>query len=134
MRVKKNVAAFLCWQRACRVATVGRAGVPHVVPVCHVFADDKLYFASERDAKKVKNLRDNPHIAVTVDLYSDDWSILRGVMIQGTAALIVRGPRFRKLRRLLYEKYPQYPERAALGSGDVIVEVTPRHVLSWGLD
>jgi hypothetical protein len=35
---------------------------------------------------------------------------------------------------LLYEKYPQYPEEAALEEGDVIVELTPRHVFAWGLD
>ena len=134
MRVKRPVAKFLRWQRVCRVATAGRGRVPHVVPVCHIFTDDKIYFASESDAKKVKNLRANPHVAITVDLYLDDWSILRGVMIQGTAALIEGGPRFRKLRRLLYEKFPQYPEEAALGEGDVIVEVTPKHVFSWGFE
>jgi nitroimidazol reductase NimA-like FMN-containing flavoprotein (pyridoxamine 5'-phosphate oxidase superfamily) len=134
MRVKKPVAKFLRWQRVCRVATTGPAGVPHVVPVCHIFVDDKIFFASEGDARKVKNLRANPHVAITVDLYSDDWSILRGVMLQGTAALIEGGPRFRKLQRLLYEKYPQYPEEAALGAGDVIVEVTPKHIFSWGLE
>jgi len=134
MRVKKNVAHFLRWQRVCRVATVGRSGVPHAVPVCHLFANDKLYFASGGDAKKVKNLRVNPHVTVVVDTYADDWSLLKGVMVQGTAALIEPGPRFRKLLRLLYEKYPQYPEEAALGRGDVIVEVTPKHLFSWGFE
>ena len=134
VRVKKAVAKFLRWQRVCRVATTGSSGVPHVVPVCHVLVDDKIYFGSESDAKKVKNLRANPHLAITVDLYSDDWSILRGVMLQGTAVLIERGPRFRKIQRLLYEKYPQYPEEAALGAGAVIVEVTPKHIFSWGLE
>ena len=47
---------------------------------------------------------------------------------------IERGSRFKKVRRLLYEKYPQYPEEVALDEGDVIVELTPRHVFSWGLD
>lgn len=134
MRIKKQVAKFLRWQRVCRVATAGRAGVPHVVPVCHALIDDKIYFASDGDAKKVKNLRVNPRLAITIDLYSDDWSILRGVLIQGTAALIESGPRFRKVRRLLYEKYPQYPEEATLGKGAVIVEVTPKHVFSWGIE
>jgi hypothetical protein len=55
-------------------------------------------------------------------------------MVQGDAALIEDGSRFKKVRRLLYEKYPQYPEEAALGDGDVIVELTPRHVFSWGLE
>jgi hypothetical protein len=55
-------------------------------------------------------------------------------LIWGDAALIERGSRFKKARQLLYDKYPQYPEEAALGRGDVIVELTPRHVFSWGLD
>jgi nitroimidazol reductase NimA-like FMN-containing flavoprotein (pyridoxamine 5'-phosphate oxidase superfamily) len=134
MRIKKSVANFLRWQRICRVATAGRNGVPHAVPVCHVFADDKLYFGSGGGAKKVENLRANPHVTVTVDIYADDWSLLKGVMVQGTALLIDSGPRFKKIVRLLYEKYPQYPEEAALGKGDVIVEVTPKHLFSWGLE
>lgn len=48
----------------------------------------------------------NPKLALTVDLYSDDWDRLQGVMVQGTARVIERGPRFRGLRRRLYTKYP----------------------------
>ena len=56
----------------------------------------------------------------------------RGVMVQGRARVIERGPRFRGLRRRLYAKYPQYPREAALGETDsVIVELTPTHVFSW---
>jgi PPOX class probable F420-dependent enzyme len=134
MRLKKAVARLVGRERVCRVATSRPGGVPHVVPVCHVVVDDKVYFASERGARKVKNLRANPQAALTVDLYTEDWAGLRGVMIQGTAAIIEDGPRFRKIRRLLYEKYPQYPEEAALGKGDVIVEITPVHLFTWGLE
>ena len=135
MRLKKSLAKLVEWERVCRVATTGAAGVPHVVPVCHVLDDGKLYFASETGARKIRNLRENPHLTVTVDLYSDDWANLKGVMIQGTAALIRKSARFRKIRRLLYAKYPQYPDMSAIGERDsVIVEVTPRHAFSWGMD
>jgi nitroimidazol reductase NimA-like FMN-containing flavoprotein (pyridoxamine 5'-phosphate oxidase superfamily) len=100
-----------------------------------VLAGDKIYFGSGNDARKVANLRANPRIAVTIDLYSDEWSQLRGVMVQGSATLIERGPQFKKARERLYAKYPQYPEDAALATSDsVIVEVTPTHVFTWGLD
>lgn len=134
MRLTKKIEKLIARERVCRVATTGSSGVPHVVPVVHVLADGKVCFASESKAKKVEHLRENPHAAVTVDLYAEDWSNLKGVMVQGTAALIERGPRFRKLRRLLYDKYPQYPEEAGLEEGDVIVEITPRHVFAWGPD
>jgi nitroimidazol reductase NimA-like FMN-containing flavoprotein (pyridoxamine 5'-phosphate oxidase superfamily) len=135
MRIKKSLAKLVEWERVCRVATVSRHRVPHVVPVCHVVLGGKLYFGSEKTAQKVLNLRSNPNVAVTVDLYSDDWSNLKGVMIQGTVAFIEKGLRFRHIRKALYSKYPQYPDQAALAEADsVIMEVTPRNVFSWGIE
>jgi nitroimidazol reductase NimA-like FMN-containing flavoprotein (pyridoxamine 5'-phosphate oxidase superfamily) len=133
-RLKKSVAEFVRWERVCRVATVSADGTAHVVPVCHVLAGEKLYFGSGDDAGKIQNLRANPNVAIEVDVYSDAWSGLRGVMIQGTARLIERGPAFQRARKLLYAKYPQYPKEAAISPSDsVIVEVTLAHVFSWGL-
>ena len=131
----KTLADFVAWERVARVATAGAAGVPHVVPVCHVLAGGKVYFASGDDGRKVENLRENPRVTLSVDVYSDHWGTLEGVMIQGRARLIERGPRFRRVRDLLYRKYPQYPREAALSPADsVVVEVTPTRVFSWGFD
>ena len=135
MRLTKPVAKLIEWERVCRVGTVSEAGSPHVVPVCHILVDGRIYFGSANDGRKVQNLKANPRVTVTVDLYSDDWANLKGVMVQGTAKLIEKGPRFRKIRALLYKKYPQYPAEAALDEADsVIVEVTPTHVFTWELD
>lgn len=134
MRLRKAIAKLLAQERVCRVTTVGGDGMPHVVPVCHVLADGKVYFGTGSDSQKARNLRVSPHTAVLVDLYSEDWSYIKGVMVQGTARLIRRGPEFRKIRGLIYQKYPQYPDEAALGESDaVIVEVTPGRVSSWGI-
>jgi PPOX class probable F420-dependent enzyme len=134
-RLSKKVATLVEWERVARVATCGSAGIPHVVPVCHVLAGGKIYLGSGDDARKVKNIRENPNVTVVVDVYSDAWDQLRGVMIQGRATLVERGPRFRRIRDRLYRKYPQYPKEAALSPSDsVVIEVTPTHVFSWGLD
>jgi PPOX class probable F420-dependent enzyme len=135
VKLTNEIADFIRWQRVCRVATVSGEGTPHVVPVCHALGRGKLYFGSGDDATKIRNIKANPHVTVTIDLYSDHWSTLRGVMVQGTATLIERGPAFQRARRLLYEKYPQYPKEAALAPSDsVIVELTPTHVFRWGFD
>lgn len=135
MRIKRALLELIHWERVARVGTAGPAGMPHVVPVCHVVEGGKIYFASGTDGQKVLNLRANPRLALTVDLYSDDWRHLRGVMVQGRATLISGGPRFRRARARLYAKYPQYPDQAALDESDsVVVELTPTRVFSWGLD
>jgi nitroimidazol reductase NimA-like FMN-containing flavoprotein (pyridoxamine 5'-phosphate oxidase superfamily) len=134
MRLTKKVAELIHLERVCRVATAGPGGMPHLVPVCQVVVGGKIYFGSGTDGRKVENLKANPQVAVTVDLYSEAWSHLKGVMVQGRARLIPRGPQFNRVRALLYAKYPQYPREAALAPSDsVIVEVTPTHVFTWGL-
>lgn len=135
MRLTRKAAKLIAHERVCRVATTSAEGQTHLVPVVHVLHGDKIYFGSGDDGRKVENLRENPRIAVTIDLYSEDWSQLRGVMVQGTARLIERGPRFKQARARLYAKYQQYAKEAALSPSDsVIVEVTPTHVFTWGLD
>jgi PPOX class probable F420-dependent enzyme len=128
-------ADLVARERVCRVATVNAEGQPHLVPVCHAFAGGKLYIGSGDDGAKVRNLKANPKITVTVDLYSDHWASLKGVMVQGRAKLIERGPAFQRAKKKLYEKYSQYAKEAALAPSDsVIVEITPTHVFSWGLE
>ncbi len=135
MRMTSAIARLIERERVCRVATAGRRGMPHLVPVCQVVAGGKIYFASGNDGRKMLNLAENPRVAVTVDLYSEDWTHLKGVMVQGRARLIARGTAFRRIRALLYRKYPQYAREAALDPSDsVVVEVIPTRVFAWGLE
>ena len=133
-KIRGAAAEFIRWARVSRVATVSAEGVPHAVPVCHVLVGQKLCFGSGGDATKIRNLKANSRITVIVDEYSDHWDGLKGAMVQGRARLIERGPKFTRIRSLLYEKYPQYPKEAALATSDsVIVEVSPLRVFTWGL-
>jgi nitroimidazol reductase NimA-like FMN-containing flavoprotein (pyridoxamine 5'-phosphate oxidase superfamily) len=133
-RLSGAAAELVARERVCRVATANPEGLPHLVPVCHVVAGGKVYIGSGDDATKVKNLKKNPRVTVTVDLYSDHWASLKGVMVQGRAKLIERGPVFQRAKRKLYEKYPQYAKEAALSPSDsVVMEITPTHVFTWGL-
>jgi nitroimidazol reductase NimA-like FMN-containing flavoprotein (pyridoxamine 5'-phosphate oxidase superfamily) len=135
MRISKRLWRFIERERVCRVATVTAEGIPHLVPVCHVVVGDAICFGSGNDAQKVLNLRANDQIAITIDLYAEDWPQLKGVMVRGRARLIERGPRFRKIRASLYRKYPQYKSEAALDESDsIIVAVVPGHVFSWGFE
>ncbi len=134
MKLKKAEIELMTLARVCRVATVDRDGRPSCVPVCPVFDGKRIYFGTEKDAKKILNLRRNKNIALVYDDYSEAWSALRGIMIKGEATISEKGPLFRKARRLLYKKYPQYEQEAALEEGEsVVVEVTPVGKFGWGL-
>jgi len=54
MRLKASVRKFLENERVCWVATAG-LGSLHVVPVCHVVAEGKIYFATDVQSQKARN-------------------------------------------------------------------------------
>lgn len=134
MRLKKAEREFVAYQRVCRVATVGQDGRPHNVPVCPILERDRVYFGSASDGVKVRNVRATGRVALLYDEYTEAWSGLRGIMIWGAAKVIEAGPTFRRIRKLLYQRYPQYKKEAPLEErGSVVIEVTPTRTFSWGL-
>ncbi|MCK6553513.1 pyridoxamine 5'-phosphate oxidase family protein [Candidatus Binatia bacterium] len=116
------------------MATVGDGGVPNNVPVCPVALNGRLYFASPAAARKVRDLRSNPRVALVFDVYADNWKRRTGVMIRGSASIIDQGAAFRRVRLALYRKYKPYRRLAPITEGrSVVVCITPTSSLSWGL-
>jgi len=131
MKLSRSDWAFLKAQGVARLATVGSGGTPHNVPVCPLVDGGKLYFASETNARKMKNLRANPRATIVFDVYRDSWKGLRGVMLV-CAARVVREAEFKRIRRRLYKQYPKYESAAPIEPDDsVIVELTPRSKFGW---
>jgi nitroimidazol reductase NimA-like FMN-containing flavoprotein (pyridoxamine 5'-phosphate oxidase superfamily) len=133
-RLSGKILAFIRSQRVARVATVGPGRTPHNVPVCVVFVSGRLYFASDKKARKVRNIHTHPMVALSFDEYRENWKHLAGAMVVGKAALVDHGAMFQRVRQALYRKYKQYARMAPIEEGDsVIVGVTPTETFSWGL-
>jgi nitroimidazol reductase NimA-like FMN-containing flavoprotein (pyridoxamine 5'-phosphate oxidase superfamily) len=134
MRWTKAEKRFVERARVARLSTSDRNGRIYSVPICPLLDGGKLYFGSEAEAKKIRNIRVNSSATLVFDEYTEDWAHLRGIMIQGKARVV--GPReFRSLRSKIYAKYLQFEADAPLGDEDsVIIEVNPEKKFSWGLD
>ena len=130
--------AFAAESRVARLATVDDAGSPHVVPVCYA-TDGRTYY-SPIDAKpkripperlkRVRNIRENPRVALLIDHYEEDWTRLRFVMVQGRAELLQDGAEWRTARALLEAKYAQY-QALPLGPSGLVIKIVPDHVVRW---
>ena len=57
MRLKKPEVELITLARVCRLSTLDRAGKPHCVPVCPLFDGKRIYFGTEKAAKKVRNTK-----------------------------------------------------------------------------
>jgi nitroimidazol reductase NimA-like FMN-containing flavoprotein (pyridoxamine 5'-phosphate oxidase superfamily) len=90
MKLTSKEKDFVQSLRVARVATVAPDGVPHNVPVCPLFDRNKIYFATERGARKVRNIEANPSVTIVFDDYTEAWTYLRGIMFQGKARIVKR--------------------------------------------
>jgi PPOX class probable F420-dependent enzyme len=124
---------FVAAARVGHLATTRRDGTPHVVPISCVLDLDRLVFATETNTVKVRNIRDNPYVAICFDEYDEDWSLLKQVLISGAPYFIETGMEFARDRALLYEKYNQYETSSPIEEEtSVIVEVEIERASTWG--
>jgi PPOX class probable F420-dependent enzyme len=101
--------------RVARLATADAKGVPHLVPVCFAIVGESLYITIDEKPKRVdiplkrlRNIGENPEVAVTVDRWDEDWRRLAWVMLRGRAEILADGEEHDRAQARLRERYVQY--------------------------
>jgi PPOX class probable F420-dependent enzyme len=130
---------FLESRRVAYLATADAGGAPHVVPVCFAVEDATVYITIDekpkRDAgrplKRLRNIAENPKVALVADRYDDrDWSRLGWVMVRGRAEVLDRGPEHDAAQDLLRRRYPQLREMALADLPVIALRI--ERTVEWG--
>jgi PPOX class probable F420-dependent enzyme len=129
---------FLARQRVAHLATADKHGVPHAVPVCFGLRDRMLYITidekpkrgSGASLKRLRNIAENPAVAVVVDHYDEDWTQLGFVMLHGRAEILTEGTEHAEAQALLRERYPQL--RTMQIAGLPVIAVRIERTTNWG--
>jgi PPOX class probable F420-dependent enzyme len=128
---------FLDRSRVAHLATADRSGVPHLVPVCFCLDGLSVYITVDEKPKRtdiplkrVRNIRENPAVALTVDRWDEDWTRLGWIMLRGPAEILADGEEHDRAQVLLRGRYAQYRvmDLAALP----VIAVRVARVLAWG--
>jgi PPOX class probable F420-dependent enzyme len=107
--------------RVARLATIGPAGGPAIVPFCFVLDGDRLYSAVDHKPKRTRRLQRlanaarEPRVSVLVDHYEEDWNRLWWVRVDGRAAIVDDPGEVEHAVGLLAAKYAQYRTWPPLG-------------------
>ena len=117
-----------------RLATVGQAGQPHIVPVTFAVDGDLVYTAVDGKPKRgprlqrLRNILANPHVALLTDYYDADWDRLWWVRADGLATIQERPAEVAGLPGLLAGRYPQYRDSPPAGP---VIRVAVRRWSGW---
>jgi PPOX class probable F420-dependent enzyme len=135
-----HVREFVSAARLAHLATADAAGNPHNVPLCYWFDGDRIYFAIDEKPKRasglglkrMRNIAENPRVAVVIDHYEEDWSQLGYVMIRGHARVVEDSEEYLVALRHLRDKYVQYRGMSFTPEKNPIVRIDPASVHAWG--
>jgi PPOX class probable F420-dependent enzyme len=129
---------FVDHHRVAHLATADRAATPHVVPVCFALSQQTLYITIDEKPKRgpanalkrLRNIAENPAVALVVDRYDEDWTRLGWVMLHGRAEILDAGAEHDAAQTLLQSRYPQLV-RMQIARHPVIA-VRIERATSWG--
>jgi PPOX class probable F420-dependent enzyme len=136
--IDESQRAFLNDQRVARLATADAAGQPYVVPVCfaleegnvYITVDEKPKTTSARPLKRLRNILENPAVALVVDRYDEDWNRLGWVMVRGPAEVLDSGPEHDTVQKALKDRYPQLRQMDLAPLPVIAIRIA--RVTSWG--
>lgn len=136
LALSAEVQAFIETCRVAHLATTDHGRRPHVIPVCFAYTIDALWTAIDEKPKntthlkRIRNIEQNPQVALVFDYYDEDWKKLAYVLVTGTASIADAHPHAATALSVLRERYPQYREMKL--EGRPLIRVEARSVASWG--
>jgi len=129
---------FLDRSRVAHLATAGRDGRPHVVPLCYARDGEAIYFIVDekpkqagKRLKRMRNIAENPAVALVVDLYDEDWGRLEYLLVHGKAAVVEDAAEYARALALLRARYPQYAGMRLEQGRNELVRIAPSAVHHW---
>ncbi|MEX2554255.1 MAG: pyridoxamine 5'-phosphate oxidase family protein [Actinomycetota bacterium] len=104
------------------LATVGKDGTPHAVPIEVLVRDGKVYCWCEGDSVKARNAKRNGRAALMA------YKGTSGALVRGPVRLLTEAdPSYESIARGFLDKY----QREETFGNDSLIELTPERVATW---
>ncbi len=131
---------FIESQRIAHLATASAGGEPHNIPLCFWFDGARFYFVIDEKPKReggvrikrMRNIAENPQVALVIDHYDEEWSRLAYVLIHGNAEIVQDEREYAHAIQHLRHKYAQYHAMELTQEKNPAIRIEPRHVHAWG--
>ncbi len=131
--LSSEIKEIVASERRAVMSTADREGRPHAVPVVFAVYDDHIVTPIDRKPKTTtslgrrKNIERNPHVALLVDRWSEEWDELGWVMIRGTASVQPADRSVGEIEAII-ARYRQYRDTI---EGSEIIRIAPRRISWW---
>ena len=125
---------FLKSQKVLRLSTIGKDGIPHIVPVWYRFNRKVIQIGTNSRTRKAENVKNNDLVSFCVDVGINAPNIY-GIMGQGTANLVLEKSKVKRIaKKILLRYFKTMNNKSAiqlLNDTDCIIEIIPKKFSVW---
>jgi PPOX class probable F420-dependent enzyme len=97
-------AVFIEQQRTATMATLGPAGLPHLVAMWYAIIDGQIWFETKLKSQKIQNLRRDDRISCLIE-DGLTYDTLRGLSLEGRGVIIDDPGALWKVGVSVFERY-----------------------------
>ena len=112
--LEKPIQDYIEGHNICTIA-VSEGNNPSAHTVYYVSKDLRIYFESNPNSDKIRVLKSNPQISLTIDEDYRDWKILEA-------------HNFSNITDEFHKKFPNLNDMGGIPENHVFVEVTPKKI------
>jgi uncharacterized protein YhbP (UPF0306 family) len=105
MGVKEMAAEHIKKHNIASIATCSN-DVPYASTVEYASDGFVLYFSTNPNSQKAKNLANNSKVSLTINEDIKDWTKIKGIQLEGTAVQLASEEEVRKAKNIYVEKFP----------------------------
>lgn len=129
---------FASRQRVAHLATADAAGAPHVIPICYAQLGGAFYFVVDEKPKRtrtglkrLRNIKENPQVALVIDDYDEDWTRLAYLLVHGRAAQVDDRLEYEAALGALRSRYSQYQTMPLAFDTHPMIRITRQRSHLW---
>jgi nitroimidazol reductase NimA-like FMN-containing flavoprotein (pyridoxamine 5'-phosphate oxidase superfamily) len=128
---RQTIESILERATVCRLGLCSH-GLPYVVPLSFGYEDQRLYFHSAPEGRKIDTIKENPNVCFEVDVDEEyvaadvpcDWTVrYRSVIGFGKARLVKETEQKRKALDVILGHYGRGPFAYAEGAADKVAVI-----------
>jgi general stress protein 26 len=108
--VKQKVSNFLSSHAYINLATVSADGTPLAHTLGYASDGATVYFMTDKNTRKAKNITGNPSVAYTVDEDHTELGRIQGIQMTGKASLLTDNSIIEKVMGIMAGKFPGMSE------------------------
>ncbi|HCV00931.1 MAG: TIGR03668 family PPOX class F420-dependent oxidoreductase [Dehalococcoidia bacterium] len=122
-------------ERSGVLGTIGRNGIPQLVPVCFAFIEGDVAIAIDEKPKRggklarVVNMERDPRVTLLIDHYEERWEQLAWLRLECRAVVLNRGREWPTALDALRQRYPRYQEMTL--ESLPLIRLNLKRVVGW---